>query len=171
MALLARLRDLRRDLDGAALVEFTLVAPVLISLMCGLAELGQLLRQYHVMEKGVRDAARYLTHVPVNPPCAGITDPAGYTWTQAVADAKKLAVYGSISGSTPLYPSWASTATVTVDDATCLTNPRDPTGAKVNLLPKITVTAAAPYVDLGMLRVIGLGPFTLTVSHQELRVF
>lgn len=170
MNLLADFQRLRRNCRGAALVEFTLVAPLLIALMCGLAEFGQALRQYHVMEKGVRDAARYLTHVSVNPPCMGATDPPGYTWTQALADAKNLAVYGSVSGSTPLFKSWASTSTVTVDDATCLSNPRDPTGVRVNTLPQITVTASAPYVDLGMLSFLGLGPFTLTVSHQELKV-
>jgi Flp pilus assembly protein TadG len=167
MAQSAPLRLLRRDTRGAALIEFTLLAPLLISLMCGLAEFGQILRQYHVMQKGVRDAARYLTHVPANPACEGATSPAGYSWTQAVADAKHLAVYGSVSGTTPLLRDWTSTATVSVDDGTCVANPR---GAAANPLPKITVTASAPYVDLGMLSFIGVPPITLTVSHQELRV-
>lgn len=43
------------------MVEFTLVAPLLIALVCGMAEFGLALKQYHVMEKGVRDAARYLS--------------------------------------------------------------------------------------------------------------
>jgi len=32
------------------------------------------------------------------------------------------------------------------------------------------VTATAPYADIGLLRALGLGPITLTVSHEELKV-
>lgn len=171
MAPLAHLRRLGRETSGAALVEFTMVAPLLLVLMCGLAEFGQALRQYHIMQKGVRDAARFLAHAPVNPACTGVTDPAGYTWANAITDAKTLAVDGSTSGGTPLFAGWTDVSTVHVDDAiapvTCLTNPR-PNGLP---LPKITVTAQAPYADMGMLSFLGLGPVTLTVSHQELKVF
>jgi Flp pilus assembly protein TadG len=165
--LLTHVRRLRRENSGAALVEFTILAPLLLSLMCGLAEFGQLLRQYHVMEKGVRDAARYLAAVPVNPACTGVTDPAGYTWANAKAEAQNLAVFGSTTGTTPLVRTWTSTATVTVDDGTCLANPR-PNGLP---LAKITVTASAPYAGIGMLGYLGFGAPTLTVSHQELKVF
>ena len=166
MALLAHLRTLRRDTRGSALVEFTLLAPLLIVLTAGLAEFGLALRQYHVMEKGVRDAARYLNSVPVHPSCMGFTDTGTYTWSSAISDAQKLAIYGSTTGSTPLFKSWSDVSTITVDDGTCQPNPR------VNGAPlgQITVTAAAPYADLGMLSFLGLGPITLTVSHQELKV-
>jgi len=163
----SHLRHLLRDTRGTALVEFTLLAPLLIGLTVGLAEFGLALRQYHIMEKGVRDAARYLAHVPVNPACSGVTDPAGYTWAQAETDAKNLAIYGSITGTTPLYNTWSDPATITIDDATCLANPR----ANALPLPRITVTASAPYVDLGLIGFLGFSAPTLTVSHQELRVF
>jgi Flp pilus assembly protein TadG len=163
MPLLIRLQRLGRENSGAALIEFTLVAPLLISLMCGLAEFGQALRQYHIMEKGVRDAARYLSHVPANPPCTGISDP---TWATEVTNAKNLAVYGATTAGTPLFNGWADPATVSVPDPPCLANPR----LNADPLPQITVTATAPYADLGMLSVLGLGPITLTVSHQELKV-
>ena len=53
-----------------------------------------------------------------------------------------------------------------MNDGTCVANPR------VNGIPlaQLTVTAAAPYADLGMLSFLGIGPITLTVSHQELKV-
>ena len=51
---------------GAALVEFTLVAPLLVMLMCGLAEFANAMRQYHIMEKGVRDAGRYLARAAMS---------------------------------------------------------------------------------------------------------
>jgi Flp pilus assembly protein TadG len=162
MTLSANLRQFRKDHSGAALVEFTLLAPVLISLVCGLAEFGQALRQYHIMEKGVRDAARYLSRVPANPPCMG-ADP---SWTSYVTQAKNLAVYGVTTTGTALFTGW-TTATVSVPDPPCLANPR---GVLAADLPKITVTASAPFADLGMLSFLGLGPITLTVSHQELKV-
>ena len=37
-------------------------------------------------------------------------------------------------------------------------------------LPQVTVTASAPYADLGMLSFLGLGSITLTVSHREMKV-
>ncbi|CAN7382649.1 pilus assembly protein [Phenylobacterium sp. LjRoot225] len=163
MNLIANLRQFRRDHSGAALVEFTILAPLLISLMCGLAEFGQVLRQYHIMEKGVRDAARYLSRVPANPPCTGIADP---NWGTYVAQARNLAVYGVTSTGTPLFNGWTNTATVSVPDPPCLANPRV-NGAD---LPRITVTATAPYADLGLLSVLGVGPLTLTVSHEQLKV-
>ena len=173
MRLIARLRRLRRDRGGAALVEFTLVAPMLVGLMCGLAEFGNALRQYHIMEKGVRDASRYLAHASVDPPCVGNGGAAGGTasagWTQAIAEAKNLAIYGNAAGSgSPLFKTWNNTATVSIaSDPTCLANPR---GVSASWLPQVTVTASAPYADLGMLSALGLGPITLTVAHQELKV-
>jgi Flp pilus assembly protein TadG len=144
-------------------VEFTLVAPLLVSLMCGLAEFGQGLRQYHVMQKGVRDAARYLSRVPVNPPCAGGDADA---WSAYVTGAQNLAIYGVTTTGSPLFGGWTDPTTVTAPAPTCLANPRV-NGAD---LPQITVTANAPYIDLGLLSFLGLGPITLTVSHQELKV-
>jgi hypothetical protein len=35
-------------------------------------------------------------------------------------------------------------------------------------MPVIQVTASAPYADLGLLTVIGLGGISLSVSHQQL---
>jgi Flp pilus assembly pilin Flp len=162
MALLRLLRKLKRQTRGAALVEFTLVAPMLLLLMSGLAEFGNALREYHIMQKGVRDAARYLAHVPANPPCIA-ADP---NWAGAITEAKHLAVYGTISGGTALFKTWTDVNTVSVNDATCLANPR----VNGNLLPKIKVTASALYADLGMFGLMGVTPPTLTVSHEELRV-
>lgn len=163
MRQLSHLRRFGRDTAGAALIEFTVLAPLLIGLMCGVAEFGQALRQYHVMEKGVRDAARYLSRVPANPPCTGLTDP---NWATYVSQARNLAIYGVTTSGTPLFRGWSNTATVLVPDPPCVANPR-PNGAD---LPKITVTATAPYADMGMLGFLGVGPITLSVSHQELKV-
>lgn len=170
MSPLHHLRQIRRDTGGAALVEFTLVAPLLISLMCGLAEFGQALRQYHIMEKGVRDAGRFLSRYPADPCSSG----GAATWAGAVAQAQNLAKRGSTNSSAPLLPTWTSSGSVDVDP-NCMANPVDPiTGQQAwhgpAQLPIITVTATAPYADIGMLQVLGFTPPTLTVTHQELKV-
>ena len=82
---------------GAALVEFTLVAPLLVLLMCGMAEFACAMRQYHIMEKGVRDAGRYLARAEMS----GCTIDA-----DATTAAQNLALTGQISGGDNLLPTW-----------------------------------------------------------------
>jgi Flp pilus assembly protein TadG len=145
--------------DGAALVEFSLLAPVLILLMCGLSEFGNALRQYHIMEKGVRDAARYLTRVPMS----GCTLNGG-----SVTAAQYLALTGqTTAGGDYFLDQWTDPSTVTVALAQCVANaPRVYRGH--DQMPVIEVTAQAPYQDLGLLSVIGIGDLQLEVSHQQL---
>lgn len=160
----SHVRQLGHDTRGAALVEFTLVAPLLIALMCGLAEFGQGLRQYFVMQKGVNEAAHYLARAPSDPCAVGGPDA---NWATYVGQAKNIALYGATGSGTALFNNWTDTATISVPNPTCLSNPR---GASASSLPKVTVTATANYTDLGMLSFLGLGPITLTVSHEELKV-
>lgn len=147
-----------KDRKGAALVEFSLLAPVLILLMCGMGEFANAMRQYHIMEKGVRDAGRYLARVPMT----------GCTVNgSAVTAARNLALTGRTSGGTYLLGSWTDPNSVTVSVAQCLDN----TGGGYRgypQMPVLEVTARAPYADLGMLTVLGLGSITLEVRHQQL---
>lgn len=156
MRLLSRFGRARK---GAALVEFSLLAPVLILLMCGLSEFANAMRQYHVMEKGVRDAARYLTRVPMSACALDGT---------AVTAAKNLALTGQAAGGgTYFLPGWSDPSTVTVAVAACVSNtPRIYRGQ--SQMPVIEVTARAPYQDLGLLSVIGINGIALEVRHQQL---
>jgi Flp pilus assembly protein TadG len=149
----------RRSRDGAALVEFSLLAPVLILLMCGLSEFANVMRQYHIMEKSVRDAARYLTRVPMT----------GCTVNGAsITAAQNLALTGiTASGGAYFLPTWADPASVTVAVADCVSNTTQ-TYRGHDQMPVIEVTARAPYQDLGMLGVIGIDDIELEVRHQQL---
>ena len=147
-----------RGRDGAALVEFSLIAPLLVALMCGMVEFTNVMRQYHVMEKGVRDAARYVARVQMN----GCTLPAG-----AITAAQNLALTGRTSGGTNLLSTWTNPATVSVTVSTCFDNASSDYRGRT-LMPVIQVQATAPYADLGFLSVIGLGPINLQVTHQQL---
>lgn len=143
---------------GAALVEFSLVAPLLVFLMCGLAEFACVMRQYHIMEKGVRDAGRYLARVPMT----------GCTLNgAAVTQAQNLALTGRTGNGSFLLPSWTDPATVTVAVAQCVDNSSGGYRGRDDM-PVIEVTAAAPYADLGLLSVIGVDDIDLQVAHQQL---
>jgi hypothetical protein len=55
-----RLRSFLSDVRGATLVETTLVFPLLLVLMFGLVEFGNLMWRYHAAEKATAAGARFL---------------------------------------------------------------------------------------------------------------
>jgi len=143
---------------GAALVEFTLVAPLLVLLMCGMAEFANAMRQYHIMEKGVRDAGRYLARAHMS----GCTIDG-----DATTAAQNLALTGQMSGGGALLPTWTDPSSVTVAVVDCIDNAGGAYRGR-NQMPVIEVTASAPYEDLGLIAIIGIDPIDLEVSHQQL---
>lgn len=153
----ARLRFCK-DRKGAAVIEFALVAPLLIFLMCGMAEFANAMRQYHVMEKGVRDAGRYLARVPMTGCAVG---------ANATTAARNLAVTGRVSGGTALLPNWDNVNSVAVSVAQCVDNSASTYRGHAQV-PVIQVRATAPYADLGLLTIIGVGAITLEATHQQL---
>lgn len=61
----------RQDSIGIALVEFVLIAPVLLLLLLMVAELGRALYQYNILSQAVRDATRYYSaHTLIDDPTA-----------------------------------------------------------------------------------------------------
>jgi Flp pilus assembly protein TadG len=140
----SRLRSLHRDDDGAAMLEFTLLAPLLILLMCGLGEFGLALRQCHVMDKAARDSGRYLSRQP-------ISDCSGAAWSSATAAAQNLVQYGG----------QLSSATVTFGCTPA------PSGSALRHGGVVTVTVSAPAQDVGLFALMGLAAPTIAVSHQE----
>lgn len=159
MSALRLLSRFGRARKGAALVEFSLLAPVLIFLMCGLAEFSNAMRQYHIMEKSVRDAARYLARVPMT----GCTINGG-----AITAAQNLALTGqTASGGPYVLPAWTDPATVRVAVADCVSNTTH-TYRGHDQMPVIEVTADATYEDLGLLGVLGFDEINLEVRHQQL---
>jgi Flp pilus assembly protein TadG len=153
----ARLRFIR-DRKGAAVVEFALVAPFLIFLMCGMTEFANAMRQYHVMEKGVRDAGRYLARVPMT----GCVVTGG-----ATTAARNLAITGRTSGGTPVLSTWSNVNTVSISVAECVDNSSSAYRGHAQV-PVIQVQASAPYADLGLLTVLGIGTINLQATHQQL---
>ena len=151
------LKRLRSDGSGAALIEFTILAPLLLLLGLGVFEFGNVLYGHHLVNTGVHDAARYL---------ARVDDP-----TASAASAKELAVYGQIGGSAKRV-AWWTTSDVAVS-LTSIPNPIDEvTGARAYRGPDpiriVRVTATATYPGLGFLTYLGLGSaLTFSLYHEE----
>lgn len=149
----------RNDQRGAAMIEMAVVVPVLLAIGLGVIEFGNAIYSKHLITNGVRDGARYAAGRPADCACD--------------ADIKSIAMKG-VLGVGPYRVSWwdnpateisVSRSTVTNDDGSGNKLYRGPA-----LVPIVTVTATAPYQQLGFLAFFGLTAPTLSVSHQE-RVF
>ncbi len=92
-----------RHQQGMAVVELTLVAPLMFLLIFASAEFGRLIYQYNALTNIVRDAGRYLsdqayignTNIPV------LTD-------DAKAETTNLIIAGDINGQSEMLPGLAS---------------------------------------------------------------
>ncbi len=147
--------------SGAAMVEFTLVAPLLIVLGLGAGEFGRAFQHHHVLNKAARDAARYLARVPAS--CAGgITDPA------YVTAAKNLAITGYAGGGAPILSYWTDPTTITVTVG-CYDNSAG-TLRGLSSIPLIKVSIQVDYADIGFLNLLGTDPITFNASHEEMHI-
>jgi Flp pilus assembly protein TadG len=99
--------------QGLAMVEFTIILPVLLILLLSILELGRAFYQYSELEKLSRDSTRYLANVIAS----GTTGVYSLTDSQ-VTQASNLIVYGTISvGNDSLLPSLTTNhVSVTLDN-------------------------------------------------------
>lgn len=155
-------RTLIRDRAGAVMVEFALALPLLLLLLAGGYELGRAIWHHHLVDKGVRDATRYLTRVP-NP-----TDAA------SIERARRLLVAGSFdAAATPVLADWVLDPSLvqvavqlqTLDNS--LGEFRGPDGGVANI-DVVKLTATVQYNGVGLLPFIGFADgMTMVVSHEE----
>ena len=146
-----------RDDEGSALVEATIILPVLFILVFGVFEFSWLICQQHLISTGISDAARYIARSAIP------NDP---TMKQ---DAKYLATTGAIDGDTPRVKGW------TVDDVdisyTFINNPAGDNGLTNfrggEVIESVTVSTTFTVPSLGFFGILHLSPPTLNVSHQE----
>ena len=152
-----RIAGFCKDDRGASLVEMTLVTPFLVFLGLGISEFGQAFYHQHLITTGLHDASRYL---------ARFDDP-----LSAAADAKDIAVTGSIGG-TDKRVSWWNTGNITVTIQN-IANPIDSTtGLRLyrgtDPLKVVRVATSVDHPGLGFLSVIGISsPLTISVYHEE----
>lgn len=82
-----------KSIKGLAMVEFTIILPILLFLLLSILELGRAFFLYTELEKLSRDSTRYL----INTIATGSSG--NYHLNQIDIDnAKNLAVYGNING-------------------------------------------------------------------------
>ncbi len=152
-----RIAGFCKDDRGASLVEMTLVTPFLVFLGLGISEFGQAFYHQHLITTGLHDASRYL---------ARFDDPLA-----AAADAKDIAVTGSIGG-TEKRVSWWNTGDITVT----IQNTANPIDSTTGLrlyrgtdpLKVVRVATSVDHPGLGFLSVIGISsPLTISVYHEE----
>lgn len=151
------------DERGATMVEFAIVAPLLILMGFGAAEIGRAVQHHHAVEKSARDAARYLSRVHAT--CAtGIA-------ASDILTAKRLAMTGYATGTTPILPYWgdpATDTTVTVSVG-CYDNSAGTLHGRPSI-PLVTVSIDLPYQDIGFLGLLGVSAFSLGAAHSEVNI-
>jgi Flp pilus assembly protein TadG len=94
-----RIRFPFRDRRGSAAAEMALVAPLLCTILIGSVELGNLFYDEHILQKAVRDAARYAARQSFTLyACSGA--PGG----SVVANTRALVRTSLLSGGTDRFP-------------------------------------------------------------------
>ena len=142
----APLYRLLGDCRGAAAAEMALVAPLLLILMCGCAEVGNFFLNEHSLAKAVRDGARFAARQSFSgyPTCSGSPDT-----TTVVTPTQNVVMYGYLSGSTALTPHIAtSNITVSTQCYTGSVGGQTMSGVyrnRTNGAQVVTVTASVPY--------------------------
>ena len=130
--------------DGAAILEFVLVLPILLALLGGVLELGRVLLIDAALDAGVRGGARYLARVAdprCNPGCS-----AGAAYAVAATRERILENTGLAAGRLRVYPVMGSD-------------------------PGIVALRAEADVAVDLLGWVGLGPtLHLSATHRESRV-
>lgn len=144
------------DTRGTAALEFGLLLPFMVVLLAGVTDIGRSIWHHHSLQKGVQDAARYLSRVDVP-----------LTAAQRTA-AKNILLRGDFNGTKPLrFGYWASSVTTNLDSQTGLVTSYDNSAHTFrgpNTIYIITVTASvtAPSGEFPLLSLFSGG----TVSYQ-----
>ena len=155
-------RRLAADTGAAAAAEMALVLPFMVALLFAAVELGNFFLSEHVVQKGVRDAARYAARLPM-------TDYAGCAATAGAQQRiQRVARTGDPDGAAGTRThGWADDSTVSVTVA-CNTSgtytglyTEFPMGA-----PVVTVVAEVPYPSLFGFISTGDNSFMLNARSQ-----
>ncbi len=134
--------------EGTILTEALIVVPFVTIFAVGILEFGNVFWQRHLLEVGVRDAARYWSRCkPSFNPCS-------------VTIARNFAFFGNPDGTGPLrVPNWYGDVALTI---TPLEPPVEPDETDLVVVTGETIYAASPLVS--MLRI---GDVAISYSHQQ----
>ena len=162
----ARVVSLWRDNEGSALVEATIVMPLLIALFLGVFEFSWFLYNQQLVVSGLRDAARYMTRIELTngnrDPCAQ-KDQYGALYTD---DAANIATTAQATGGSARVSGWsAADVTISCSSSAALDNGNYADGSTSMTIIDVTTRFADP--SLGLFQTLGLKAPMLSFSHQE----
>jgi Flp pilus assembly protein TadG len=157
---------IQNDERGAALIELTVILPILLTIGLGVAEFGSLIYNYHLISTGIRDAARYAAGLP-----SGSAD----------NDVKCIALTGYVAGSlcsasstpsctTACRVSWWNNVNTIAVTPELKTND-DGAGNKLyrggEQITLVTVSTDIDYGGVGFLAYLSIGQMTFHIEHEE----
>src|ERR1700735_2394125 len=156
-----------RDEEGSALVEATIVMPLLLSLFLGVFEFSWFFYNQQLVVSGLRDAARYMTRIELTngnrDPCAQ-KDQYGGLYTD---DAANIATTAQPSAGGAVRVSGWSPADVTIS---CVSSAALEDGDYADGSAGMTIIDVAPGFagpSFGLFASLGLKSPMLSFSHQE----
>jgi len=177
--MIRRLCGLRSDSKGASLVELSLLMPIFLVLMGFIGEFSRAVYQFHVAEKGVKNAARYLARVSV----PDVNSCGGALLDAYKTNAANIAQRGSFDTSVEhKLNNWTQAGDIIVS-IDCVDNAPDGTtnlrpylGA--DKIPVITVSTSFEFNDIGLLSFIKMidpskhsdDKIIITASHKEVYI-
>lgn len=159
--------SLWRAEDGSALVEATIVMPLLITLFLGVFEFSWRLYNQQLVVSGLRDAARYMARVELTggnrDPCAQ-KDQNGVLYTD---DAANIATTAEpLPGGSARVTGWsAAKVTISCVPSAALENGDYADGSASMTIIEVATRFADP--SLGLFSSLGLKAPMLSFSHQE----
>ncbi len=153
-------KALLRDRRGAAATELALTLPVLLLILFGIIEFGRLLHDYQIVDKGVRDAGRYLSRMDLICPGAAL----------AAADldtARRLALTGQPDGDQALLYYWTDPTSVAVAVSCAAIGGYSGAYSGAAGIPQVTVTATVPFTFAFLAPFLDNPNLTIRARHNE----
>ncbi|MBZ9817692.1 pilus assembly protein [Mesorhizobium sp. CA15] len=161
------LRRFGLEEKGTALVEMTLITPLMISLSAGVFEFGNLLHKKLLIEAGLNDGARFAARCnqTLNPSVNCATYARNIAATGTYDCGGNCNVSGRVSGWLP------STVTVNLNylviPVTTDTNGLQNYSSSTSNVRVVQLSTSFSYTGVSLLNYLGLGPITLSAAHQE----
>ena len=163
-----RARSLWHDQQGSALIEATVLIPVMLTVFLGVFEFSWYYFQQQVVETGIRDAARYMARIPItstasSDPCTQV-DGSDVSYKSYAAN---IAATGNpLSGGTARAKGWsASDITITCGKSAALSSGTYADGAASMTIIEVKTHFTNP--SLGFFAFLKLAAPAILISHKE----
>jgi Flp pilus assembly protein TadG len=150
--MLNRLKYMRSDRRGSAVIEFAMFAPIFLIVLVGVIEYGRVLAQTNAVEKGMRAGAMLAAR-------------SDYPLTDAQYERiQNVVMTGNVDGTLPyLTEGWEDAgSSVEIESSTF-------TSGGVTNWPVFRIEATVPYQALlpGLMSTFGLADLEISTAHEQ----